>query len=80
MKVKVISNGKRSGTVLINAETGEVIDGVRSITWSIAEVADNAVDESWGAAWLSKLVVTIYGVELELTDEWVGESTDGAQA
>ena len=68
MKVKVISNGKRNGTHLVNAETGEEIENVRSITWSIG-ITEEPYGETDLTVWVSKIVVTFLDVEAELIGE-----------
>lgn len=35
MRIKIISNGDRNNTQVVNAETGEPIEFVRSVTWRI---------------------------------------------
>lgn len=35
MKIKIISDGTVHGTEVVNAETGETIEGIVSIEWSI---------------------------------------------
>ncbi len=42
MRIKIISDGTTLGTRLVNAETGESIDGATSITWS-ANIDDGSV-------------------------------------
>lgn len=34
MRIKIVSDGTGRGTKVINAETGEVVEGVKSATWS----------------------------------------------
>lgn len=34
MRVKIISDGTAVGTKLVNAETGELVENVTSLTWS----------------------------------------------
>ena len=36
IKLKVISDGTPSGTKVVDSKTGEEIEGVRSVEWSIA--------------------------------------------
>ena len=34
MRVKIISDGKPTGTLIIDAETGEIVKNVRNVKWS----------------------------------------------
>lgn len=36
MKLKIVSDGTSWGTKVVNADTGESVDGVASIDWSIS--------------------------------------------
>ena len=53
MKVKIISDGTPRGTKLVNAETGEKLEGVTSVEWHIS------VDR------LSEAVIMMRGVPIE---------------
>ena len=57
MKVKIISDGTRAGTKIVNAETGESIEGIVSAQFTITvdrEFADLII-------WLKKIPAELQG-------------------
>lgn len=58
MKLKIISDGTSSGTSIVNAETGETINGIVSVDWSVS--ADSGCSE---------VNLRVMGVQLELVGQ-----------
>lgn len=57
MKLKIISDGTANGTQVVNAETGEQVDYIKSITWYCT------IDE------LATAVLEVVDVEIEAKAE-----------
>jgi hypothetical protein len=68
MKLKIISNGQAIGTKIINADTGEEIEGIVSVKWQID-----------GPGELSKMELQFINIPVEVEgiveDTVIGEGT-----
>ena len=58
MKIKIISDGTLSGTVVVDAETNNIIEGVHMISWSFESGADKP-----------DALIAIDGVAVEIVSE-----------
>jgi hypothetical protein len=59
MKLKVISDGTKLGTRVVNAETGELVKGVFGVQW------EHKVHD------LPTVILKIRSVPVEVTADWV---------
>lgn len=60
MKIKIISDGTRQGTRIVNAKTGEEIEGVVSVEWDMSVRYGD---------FESQLTLEIANVQLELVGD-----------
>ena len=58
MKIKIVSDGTGPGTQIVNAETGEPIERVMNVTWSVPDPGALAV-----------VTMTVHAVEAEIEGE-----------
>ena len=58
MRIKIVSNGTYHGTQVMNAETGEVIEGVTKATWKVTDPMELAI-----------VTLEVIGVEVKLEGE-----------
>ena len=58
MRIKITSNGTWHGTRIVNAETGEVIEGVMTAAWEVTDPTE-----------LARVTLEVTGVEVELEGE-----------
>jgi hypothetical protein len=54
MKIKIISDGTSGGTQIIDAETGQAVEGVTAVLWQIT-----------GSRGLAQVALTFEHVEIE---------------
>ena len=66
MRIKIISDGKPTGTRIVNAETGERIEGVTGIKWSL------------GLKSLAECELRLINIAVEIVGE-VGELVETTQ-
>lgn len=59
MKLKVVSDGTREGTTVVNAETGEELEGVIAVTWE----GRGDKPETFAQISLMKVAVEVVGWE-----------------
>lgn len=58
MKLKIVSDGTSSGTSIVNAETGEKIEGITKIGWKIT------------ACSTAEAIIVLDRIPVDITGEW----------
>lgn len=69
MKLRIVSDGTAHGTIITNAETGEIVENCTSLHWYISRNAQAAI-----------VTVTFREMEVDLVGETVNSETGACEA